>query len=290
MITPIGNPLPVSLLHKCAASQTFYQGYVGTASPSTGYVSINVGTTVGQIPAGVCLTPQSAAASSTAGASAIDLDQRPYWGIPYSTTGSDGFTAADIGTPFYLASYDTAGKLGSVTGTKRQLGGLVLGLDPLGKGTPILWTGPVPWMLARSQLLSANTALAGDSFALTGNTTRAEATLRRGPKVPAQVTQVRITADAGFTSSDTEYWTITVAKRTAITPGTAVTVATATLKTVSGGGLGTLTAWLPCDVTLTATAADLQLLDTDILTVVCTTAGTSAAIARLTVEVIGKVG
>lgn len=290
MITPIGNPAPVSLLFKCAASQTFYQGYIATASPSTGYVSINSGSTVSQIPAGVMVPPQTVQSSTVAGAAALDLDQRPYWGIPYSTTSNDGFTGADIGTPFFLSSYDTPGKLSSLAGVKRQLGGITLGLDPLGKGTPVLWTGPVGWMLARSQLLSGATSIAGDSFALTANTTRAEATIRRGAKVPAQVTQVRIIADAGFTSHDTNYWTITVAKRTAAAPGTAVTVASATLQTVSGGGIGTLTAWLPCDVTLTSTVADLQLLDTDILTVTCTSQTTAAGIARLTVEVIGKVG
>jgi hypothetical protein len=290
MIIPIGNPLPVSLLLKAAASQTFYQGYFATASPTTGYVSTNVGTTVGQIPAGVMVPPQTVQSSTIAGAAALDLDQRPYWGIPASTTSLDFFYAYDLGTPFFISSYDTPGKLSSLAGVKRQLGGIVLGLDPFGTGTPVIWTGVVPWMFARSQLLAGAATIAGDSFALTANTTRAEATLRRGSKVPAQVTQVRIIADAGFISSDTQYWTITVAKRTAAAPGTAVTVASATLQTTGGGGIGTLTAWLPCDVTLTATAADLQLLDTDILTVTCTTAGTSAGIARLTVEVIGKVG
>lgn len=289
MIVPIGNPLPTSGLAPLAASAALVKGNYITVAVTTGHG--NVGTTTGyRIPVGILNPADNVTASSTAGATVEQVDTRPFYGQPYSTTASDGFDIYDVCTPVYCAAASTPGKLSYASGLKRQLLGLCLGLDPLGTLTPIQWVSPVAYRVAQAAILCDNVVVAGDSFALTANTTRAEATIKRLHSGPGTVTRVRIKADAGFTSSDTEYWTITVAKRTSAAPGTAVTVATDTLKTVSGGGAGTMTAWAYLDIDLTATVADRDFLEDASFSITCTTAGVSAAIARFTVEVIAKVG
>ncbi len=284
-LTQAGNPLPVALTVPLEASAAVSKFYYVTLDPSTGNGNTNVGTAPDEICAGTATQDETAIA--TAGMSSINVNQNPVYGEPASTVASDGFTAADAGLPFFIAGVKTPGKLTNYGG-KRTVGGLILGMDPLGTGTPIQWPGVVAQVVAKSALVANGFTVAGDSFALTGNTTRAEASLSRNAKVPCKVVEVRITADAGHTAHDTNYWTFTVAKRTAATPGTAVTIATKTTKIT--GGTGDLTAWKYKTITLTSTAADLDLLEDDELTIVCTAETTAAAIARFTVEVIAKVG
>jgi len=285
MYTPIGNPLPVGDEVPLAASVVLSKGGYVMAAPATGYCSPGSASTSGQIPMGICNPAEQITASSVAGASRAAVDLRPFWGNPSSTISNDGFTDADVCTPFYVAGAKTPGKLGFST-AKRSLGGLVLGLDPLGTSTPVQWCSPVAYKIAQSALVSEACTFAVDAFALTGNTTRAEASLPRDSAVAGTVTQIRIAADAGFTAHDTNYWTITVSKRTAAVPGTAVVVATADLKVA----FGSLTAFKYADLTLSTVAGATDILPGDVITVTCTAQTTAAAIARLTVEVIAKVG
>jgi hypothetical protein len=236
---------------------------------------------------GICNPAEQITASAVSGASRAAVDLRPFSGAPASTIANDGFTVADACTPFYVAGANTPGKLGFST-TKRSLGGLVLGIDTTGTGTPVQWCTPVAYRIAQSALVSDACVFATDAFALTGNTTRAEATLTRTAAVAGTATQVRIMTDAGFTAHDTNFWTITVSKRTAAAPGTAVVVATKTLKIT--GGTGNLTAFKYADLALSATAGAVDILAGDAITVTCTAETTAAAITRLTVEVIAKVG
>jgi hypothetical protein len=161
-------------------------------------------------------------------------------------------------------------------------------MDPKGTLTPIQWVSPVAYRIAQSALVSDKIVVARDAFALTANTTRAEATIARTHAAPGTATRVRIMADAGFTAHDTNYWTITVAKRTSAAPGTAVTIASKTLKIT--GGTGNLTAFAYTDLDLTATVADRDFLEDGSFTITCTAESTAAAITRFTVEVIAKVG
>jgi hypothetical protein len=285
--TPIGNPLPVGDEVPLAASVVLAKGGYVMAAPTTGYCSPGSASTSGQIPMGICNPAEQITASSVAGASRAAVDLRPFWGNPASTISNDGFTDADVCTPFYVAGAATPGKLGFST-TKRSLGGLVLGLDTLGTSTPVQWCSPIAYVIAQSAIISAACTFADDSFALTGNTTRAETSIPRDTASPGTVTQVRIAADAGHTAHDSNYWTITVSKRTAAAPGTAVVVATADTKLT--GGTGTMTAFKYYDLTLSTVAGATDILPGDVLTVTCTAQTTAAAIARLTVEVIAKVG
>lgn len=287
MYTPIGNPLPVGDEVPLAASVVLAKGGYVMAAPATGHCSPGSASVSGQIPVGICNPAEQITASAVAGASRAAVDLRPFYGNPASTITNDGFTDADVCTPFYVAGAATPGKLGFST-TKRSLGGLVLGLDPLGTATPVQWCSPVAAAIAQSTIATGATAAASDAFALTANTTRAETTLTRTAAVPGTVTQVRIMTDAGFTAHDANYWTITVSKRTAAVPGTAVVVATANLTITAG--TGNLTAFKYADLTLSTVAGAVDLLAGDALTVTCTAQATAAAITRLTVEVIAKVG
>ncbi len=284
-LTQAGNPLPVALPIALAASAAINQYEYVCVDPSTGYGNNNAGTTPDQICTGTA--QQDTTAIATAGMSSVTVNQNPVWGEPASTIANDGFAITDVGVPFFIAGVKTPGKLTNYGG-KRTVGGLILGLDPRNGGTPIQLAGVVPQVIAKSALLSNDITIAKDAFVLTANTTRAETSMPRLAKVPGKVVEVRISADAGFTAHDTNYWTITVAKRTNATPGTAVTVATKTLKIT--GGTGDLTAWKYKTITLSSTAADLDFLEDDEFTVVCTSETTAAGIARFTVEVIAKVG
>lgn len=290
--TPISdhNAIPGMIYRPLAASAQVGKGQFVTVDPTTGYADLNNGTSPNQIAVGNGDYSELSDTSTIAGNALVRLSQRWCYGLSNGTS-TDALTDTDYAVPFYIGAEATAGKL-SHTGAdgtlvNRSLGGLCFGIKTQ-DGTPVLWSSPVAWLLARATCAVNATVIARDAFALTGNTTRAETSIPRETTARARVTQVRIMADAGFTAHDTNYWTITVAKRTATTPGTAVTIATKTLKIT--GGTGNLTAWLPADLTLSATSAALDLLETDVITVTCTAESTAAAIARFTVEVIGKVG
>jgi hypothetical protein len=286
-IVPIGNPLPTSGLAPLAASVSLSKGNYITVAVTTGHG--NVGTTTGyRIPVGILNPTDNVTAVSTAGKTVEQVDTRPFYGQPYSATSNDGFDIYDVCTPIYCAAASTPGKLSYASGLKRQLLGLCLGMDPLGTLTPIQWISPIAYRVAQSALVSDKMVVARDTFALTGNTTRTELTMPRAHAAPGTATRVRIMADGGFTAHDTNYWTITVAKRTSAAPGTAVTVAEKTLKIT--GGTGNLTAYAYADLDLSATVADRDFLEDASFTVTCTAQTTAAAIARLTVEVIAKVG
>ena len=292
--TPVSdhNQIPVGVARPLAASEQIGKGQFCTVSTSTGYGYLNAGNYSNHVPAGIGDVSELSDTSATAGLAFARCSDRWAYGLSNSTVSNDSFTDADFSVPFYIAGSSTIGKLAytgaDATLAKRTIGGMVYGLSTI-DSTPVFWTGPIAYEVARSAIVNNSRVVANDWFALTANTTRAEATIPRASKINGKVVQVRIMADGGFTSHDTNYWTITVAKRTATTPGTAVTIATATLKTTSGGGIGTLTAFKYADLTLSATAANLDILADDVLTVTCTAETTAAAMAHFTVEVIAKV-
>jgi hypothetical protein len=294
MYRPISdhNPIPAPLGVKLAASASIARGRFVTIN-SAGYGAENDGTVPNVLCAGLGDSSlEQTVASSVAGAASGVASQRFCYGLVSSTVANDGFTIADWGVPFYIAAAETPGKL-SHTGAdgtlvNRSLGGLVFGLDELGEGTPVLFPGPIAVSIARGVAHANASVVASDKFTLTANTTRAETLLVRRNACHGRVVQVRIVSDNGFTQHDTQYWTISVYKRTSTTPGTAVKIAESNLKTVAQGGIGTLTAFAYANLALVGGIAD-DLLEDDAITVVCTSAGTSAGITNLTVEVIQKV-
>lgn len=89
----------------------------------------------------------------------------------------------------------------------------------------------------------------------TATAVTAEFNLYRAER-PGVVKKALLTPEIAYTSDNTNFWTLLMFKRTAITPGTAITFLSAAGKTAASGGTGNLTAWLAADVS--------TLLDSDI--------------------------
>ena len=286
------NPLPAFFRRFLAAAAQIGRGQLATVDPSTGYAALNDGTVPDQIPVGQGAYAEMSDTSATAGLAEGRFSWRMFSGLPGTGTTTDTFTDADFCKPCYIASENTLGKL-SHTGAdgtlvNRSLGGLVFGTDKTQNGTPYAWVNPVAWLLARSTLVCDSFRFASHSVTTTAGTSIAEVPIARAGKLHGKVSQVRVARAATATDGDTNYWTITVSKRTSTTPGTAVTLATATTKTT--GGIGAMTGFVYYDLTLTTTSADLDILETDTITCTVAAATGSSAAATLIVEVIGKVG
>jgi hypothetical protein len=287
------NAFPAGLFRPLVASAQIGKGQFATVEQTYGRAKLNDGTTPYEVAGGIGDYSELSDTSTTAGLAEARLTHRFVTGLPSSTVSNDGFTDADFCVPCWLADENTPGKL-SHTGAdstlvNRPLLGLVFGADRIyGTGTPVVWSSPVAWAVARGVLMAEASVVASAQFTCSANTTHTESVLARRNSCHGQVSQVRITCDNGFTASDTQYWTVLVQKRTSTTPGTPVTVATATLQTTGGGGIGTITAFKYLAVTL-GTGTALDVIEDDVFTVTVTSAGTSAALTNFTVEVVMKV-
>jgi len=286
------NAIPGMLTRPLAASEQVGKGQFVTVNSSTGYAILNDGITPNQIAAGLGDVSELSDTSANDAGAYTRLSQRFASGHANGAT-TDAIADTDYAVPFWIGDENTPGKL-SHTGSdatlkNRSMGGLAFGLDKAQNNSPVIWVSPVAWCIARGVHLANKFVVARDKFTLTGNTTRAEAVMARNGATHGRVAEVRIMSPTGFTSHDTNFWTITVSKRTSTTPGTAVVVATATLKTTGGGGIGDLTAYKYLDVTLSGTSAALDLLEDDVLTVTCGAESTAAGMTDFTVEVIQKV-
>lgn len=276
------DTIPSTFFRKLAANQQVGRGQWITVSPTTGYASLNDGTSPGQISGGYGSFVELTGVSATAGLAWVQCGQQWAQRTSVSTIANDSFTDADFGVPFWIKDENTVGKLSNYSGSNRSLGGLVYGIEKL-SGTPIVWGGPVAWQLARSALMcNAYTR----SYSIADGATAA-ATISEAPfpnfRQHGVITGIRFVG-AAATASDSLYATITVAKRDGA-GGAAVTLGTL----VTNLATGNIVAFTPKAFTLTATAADLQILETDVITITEAKASTGTALNGL-VEVTLKVG
>lgn len=110
-----------------------------------------------------------------------------------------------------------------------------------------------------------------------GNATAETAIGVVGPgPVNIAIGQVNIHPSAALTADNSNFATITVAKRTA--GGGAVTIATATTKTAGGGGTGNWVAWTPLVIPASAGAS---LAPGDAITVTIAKSGTGVVVPQL---------
>jgi len=294
------NPIPAKLDRPLAASQQVGKGQFVTIDATYGRASLNDGTVPGLICAGVGDYAELSETSATAGLAFARLGQRFFSGVPASTIANDGFTNADFGIPFYIADENTPGKLASYSTSHRSLGGLVFGLDRSDEtgDTPVLWPGPIAALIARGVIVAGNFCVAGDSRALLLKTAVAETQMQKRGAYHGVITGCKIVVAADLTGSDSDYWTVTVARRTYAAPGTAVTIATGATIAAAGAThigaatTGTLTAWKEYDIPLTSTAADLVFNSTDTFTIAFATSGSTGgpANAQVNVQLLAKVG
>jgi hypothetical protein len=289
------NPIPARYGRMLAANEKVGRGQFVTVAVATGYAALNDGTVPGLLCAGVGEREEISNSSTTAGLAEVVLAQRMGSGLPASTIANDGFTDADFGVPFFIANENTPGKLSHYTSSQRSLGGLVFGVDHEENDTPILWPGPLAALIARGVLIANSFCIAHRSTALLLKTAIGEMIMERHGAVHGTITGVKVATPAGLSGNATDYWTITVSKRTAAAPGTAVTIATGTTAPTTGIGeatSGDLTAYKEYALGLTATTADLVINETDVLTVAFTTNGSTGgpANAQMAVNVTAKVG
>ena len=279
-----------------AANEQAGRGQIVTLSKSTGNAQLNDGSVPNQIAAGNADYSNFSEKSTIAGAAEVRVVQKFSHGLNNSATANDTFIATDFGTVAWVADENTVGKLShtgaDATLVNRSMGGFVFGLGSI-DSSPVAWIGPVPWLLARAVHLCDNHVAATKSQALTTGTTIAEQVMPRvGGKVHGRITGVRGISSVAITTGDTNYWTFSFYKRSSTTPGTAIKIAERTTATTTpAGGTGAIAAFDDFDITLVGTGAQLDLLETDILTVVCTAAtGSSNAFADIAWEVLMNVG
>lgn len=120
-------------------------------------------------------------------------------------------------------------------------------------------------------------------FLVSDAATAGTAVTETAMKIPVQgkVIGVSVTAPIAVTANDTNYATVTVAKRTA--GGSASTIAAKNTKTSGSSGSGSLTAFAPYDFPAAAfTAANIQLAAGDALTLAIAKTGTGVALNAAT--------
>lgn len=225
---------------------------------ASGNVARNDGATPGLICAGVAYPGKLSALSTIAGASALMVHQGLGGGQAASTESGDGFTAADVLTPCFDAGDGVPGKLSNFEGDNRSILGVVLGVDE--KGDPRVWAGPVASAVARS-LLIAN-AFPHAWFTITdaaASTTTAERAIPSS-KIHGIINAVEFVG-AAVAANDTDYVTVTI-KRYSLADAYAsgVTVATYDSRAANQGAIAAFT---PAAFLLSATAANLEKLETD---------------------------
>lgn len=209
-----------------------------------------------------------------------------------STIASDGFSAANVGTAWWIADTETPGALshtGTVAGVNlkdRTLGGLVLGLVRKGSTAIRFWVGPVAQAIARGVLLA--NSFPGGSWAkavdASASTDLAEVALDNQPKAHGPVIAVEFLVE-GTTlaaSGTSNYATLTLSKRDGA-GGVAVVVATADSQTTAW------TQWTAVTFALSAVAGAVNGLETDIFTIQRTHTGSGAALPAGRLRVIRKV-
>jgi len=259
---PSDETIPRYIALPLAANSQVGKGQFVTVAPSTGFAALNDGTVPNQLPVGQGDFSELTDTSSVAGAAYVRLSERWFSGLLASTASQDGFTAADVGVPFWIATENTLGKK---SGT-RSIGGLVFGLAF--DGTPYAWTGIIAGLLARTVLMANSVIGASHNVSdAAANTATTEVAITRQP-FHGLVTSVMYTGDA-IAASNTDFVTITISKRDGA-GGAAVTIATYDSRAANQGAA---TQHVPISFALSGTAANLNLLETDIVTITVTKGG-----------------
>jgi hypothetical protein len=254
-IRPIGDEaIPRTLLTPLAAGVVPYE-YQLIGRNAAGFGVIMTAAT-GLIPLGQADADTPIAGAASGDAETVALGQW-FAGYRNSSGAGDTFVDADFGKVAWCVDNQTMGKLDGA----RSMLGLFMGMTGTNKDEPRLWTGVAGYVAARATHL-ANQAPIGlfvypvDAGA---GTALAETIIPRA-QLHGTVTGFRYIPSATLAADATNYKTITISKRTAAAPGTAVVLAT--LTSVLG-----FTEWTPRAFTLSAVAGVLDLLPTDIITI-----------------------
>lgn len=249
---------------------------------ANGNAGLDGGTVPNLVSAGVAF-PEYLSDTSVATAAVVSAFNIGFGsGNPASTTANDGFLAGDWGTPFFIKDENTPGKLSNSGSNNRSLGGLVFGLDKF--SNPRQWSGPIAHLLARATLLT--NAKAGGWWGIAdaaAATTAAETAIFR-EKLHGVVTNVEFIPTGNIAADATNIATLVIAKRNGAGGGASTVASYSTLNTSNGA----LTAFTTAQFTLATAAGVLNLLETDVLTIVETKGGSGQQLNG-TVRVVQKV-
>jgi hypothetical protein len=257
--------------------------------PTSGMAFLADDATPGQIAGGFGFPDELSETADDDGDAIARCSQR--WAVATpSTVVGDGFSEADVAVPFYVADGNTPGKLSHNGSKNRSLGGLVIGLAQEGQTPVRIWPGPIAQLLARAAL-AVNAASAGlvaypaDGGATNdiGSTSSATSSLMiPRTKTHGVITSIEIVPSASLSATSGNDRTITVWKVDTLGVASPVSVGTFTTTTA-------LVAQTAAAFTLTATAADLNLLETDMLTYSTVHASAGAVIPQSAIRVNMKV-
>ena len=222
-------------------------------------------------------------ADATAGASHMVARQSFVSGFPNSTESNDAILSSDIAVPCYAVDNQTVGKKSNHGGTNRSLLGLALGIDT-DNNTPIIYPGPIGWLLGKLAMMSDATNVAEFAIAdAAANTATAERAIPSS-KIHGLVSAIQFVG-AAVAADNTDYVTITVSKRDGA-GGAAVVLGTYDSRAANQGAV---TAFVPAAFSLSAVAGALNVLETDIITLTVVKGGSGKTLTGA-FRVITKVG
>lgn len=263
-----------------------------TLDPSTGYAAPADDNNPHQIAGGMVYPDERTQKDDSNAGNAVARTTSRYavHNTP-STVANDGFTAADVGTAWWIKDTETPGKL-SHTGTvggadlkNRSLGGLVFGLFAKARTAIRIWGGPIAQAIARG-VLCAN-AFPGGGLAKAVDagaaTDIAETLLDDLPKVHGPIVAVEffVTGTTLAASGTSDYKTMNLYKRDGAGGG-ATLVATVDTQTTA------FTQWTTVSFTLQSASA-IAILEGDILTFSQAHTGNGAIIPAGKLRVVRKV-
>ncbi len=256
-VEPIGDDaIPTKFLVPLAAGVLPYE-YQLVARNAAGFGVIMTAVT-GLIPMGQA--DSDTPSPGGAGNGDADMVARGQFFIGYrnSTASLDTFADTDFGRVAWVADNQTIGKSNLLA---RSMGGVFMGLAGRNLDQPRLWGGFAGYVAARSIHLADNSSCGNFIYPVdAGAATDLTETIIPRQAIHGTVTGFKYTPAATLAADATNYKTITISKRTAADPTTAVVLAT--LTSVLG-----FTAWTPAAFTISAVAGVLDLLPTDILTI-----------------------
>lgn len=284
---PSGFEFPLALSAQAGKLQIL------TLDPSTGNAVAADDSTPHQIAAGMVFPDEvTTTDASNAGNAVARTTWRSFVHNTPSTIANDGFSAADVGVPWWIADTETPGKL-SHTGTlaganlkNRSLGGLVFGLVRKGSTAIRAWGGPLAQAIARA--VHAVNHFPGGSLAKAvdaGDATDIGETLLDGcanVHGPIAAVYFDVTGTTLAASGTSNYKTMNIYKRDGAGGGTTL-VATVDTQTTA------FTQWTTVAFTLSAVAGANALLEGDILTFSQAHTGSGASIPAGKIRVIRKV-
>lgn len=249
---------------------------------AAGYGVTLTGAESGLYMAGVC-DDQRSTSSTTAGANVVRIWNGFGREMPMSSAVGDAFTATDHIAPVYVSASKELGKLGTDTGVPRVIAGLFLRFNR--DGEPQFWLGAEAQTVARAMLAAEGTKFARYDIADgSASATLAERVIGR-VTVPGVVTAGYYTG-AAFAADNTDYMTLTLAKRSVLDSyAAATTIATLDSRAANQGAA---TAFTPLAWALSGTAANLRLIPGDVITLVEAKGGAGkSAIGEI--SLVGKV-